>query len=205
MKLSHECLKIRKWFNALFKYYNSFKLHGTGTHDEVQRELEGLLAGLGGARREERHLEVLLQRQDGAQRVAAEHARRQVPREEAGGRVLEGGHLGHQGHLVREHAQDHPQRSHALTQDKERSTFYFGDLPPADNRAFKKKERTEKEIEEDTARFDEARKLRQNTKKEEIEKLHNQNIPKIQENAKKRQSFRFWRRVMSHNSNNGDH
>ena len=69
--------------------------------------------------------------------------------------------------------------------------FRPGDLPPADNRAFKKKERTEKEIEEDTARFDEARKLRQNTKKEEIEKLHNQNISKIQENAKKRQSFRF--------------
>ena len=41
------------------------------------------------------------------------------------------------------------------------------------------------------ARFDEAKKLRQNTKKEEIEKLHNQNISKIQENAKKRQSFRF--------------
>lgn len=56
---------------------------------------------------------------------------------------------------------------------------------------FKKKEMTEKEVHEDGVKYETTQKLKEKSKKEEIERMHNQNISKIQENAKKRQSFRF--------------
>lgn len=118
-----------------------------------------------------------------------QHSWGQVPGEEAARRLVQGGLIQRECQRCA-HSQGHQERSCRVTQDKEKSTFYFGDLPPAfEGKSFRK--RTEQEVEEEGRRHDAAQQLKQRSRKDEIERLHNQNISKIQEGTRSRQGFRF--------------
>lgn len=127
----------------------------------------------------------------GVQGDGTGHPYRPVPRQEAA-------RHGRQDRRQRDRAaghdcadpEDHPQRTSAATQDREKTNWFFGDKAPEPKKV-EKVERTDKELDKLGKEFDELKVSEAKKKKEEISRLNNEKVEKLAKKAKEREPFRL--------------